>query len=103
MLIGFDKLTNSRFTGDGELPVIQSVHNEELAALKLKIKKVALCKIQSSPSLRLKSCLQMQEDNRRMTNLVKEKDAQVSFSLKCNGSIFNHDHRCFATENRIRS
>ena len=43
MLIGFDKLTNSRFTGDGELPVIQSVHNEELAALKLKIKKVLLC------------------------------------------------------------
>ena len=56
MLIGFDKLTNSRFTGDGELPVIQSVHNEELAALKLKIKKVVLCKIQSFPSLRLKSC-----------------------------------------------
>ena len=43
MLIGFDKLTNSRFTGDGELPVIQSVHNEELAALKLKIKKVLFC------------------------------------------------------------
>ena len=55
MLTGFDKLTNSRFTGDGELPVIQSVHNEELAALKLKIKKVALCKMQSSPSPCLKS------------------------------------------------
>ena len=30
----------SRFTTEGELPVIQSAHNEELAALKLKMKKV---------------------------------------------------------------
>ena len=29
-----------RFTTEGELPVIQSAHNEELAALKLKMKKV---------------------------------------------------------------
>jgi hypothetical protein len=46
------------FTGGGELPAIQTAHSEELATLKLKMKK-------------------LQESNKQLSGQVKEKDAAV--------------------------
>ena len=91
----------SRFTTDGELPVIQSAHNEELAALKLKMKKVMKNQVWAFQFWALfihktmftwwfslthdQNICQIQEDNRRMTNLEKEKDSQVRRSQLSDG------------------